>query len=89
MAWTYKIKSTRQDGETLFVNVEYYNDAGVLKATADVPVFQPQSKDDVVTALKNRAVTIKRKINAEKNIADVVKPETDKDINVPSPAELA
>lgn len=88
MAWELKIKSTKQNGDTLVVTTEYYEDS-VLVETVDVPLFRPKTYDDVLTGIKNRAQTIKDKADAVNLITKTVKPDTDKELNklIPTPVQ--
>lgn len=86
MAWTYKIiKATEKSEDTLWADVVYTDGAKTIEAR--VAVFQPKSSNDVHTAIKNRYVSEKRKLDAEAEI-DVLKPNVDKDVNKPFPTSV-
>ena len=58
----YIINSTRTNDETLTVNVTFkFQDD--FQITLDVPIFMPQSKDDVLQALQNREASEQVKHN--------------------------
>ena len=85
MAWTYKIKKTTEKTEdTLWVNVDYTNGTKIINVI--IPVFQPASKEEVHTAIKNRFQTEKRKYLAENQI-NVIKPDIDSDVGNIHPSE--
>lgn len=84
-AWSSERVSSRQEGDTLVVTVNYLKD-GVLVEAVDVPIFRPQTKRDVREGIRNRLLTIKDRVNAEARIRDVVKPAVDADITSGSEA---
>lgn len=86
MAWTYEIKATRKAEDTLFVDTIYTD--GMKTERVDVPIFQPNTKDDVILGLKNRGATLERKYAQEAEI-DKIKPEVDKDKDKPTPIKIA
>ena len=67
---TYKIISKRQDSDTLFTTVEYNFDGVIL--TIDVPHFQPQSAEEVITGIENRGASEERKLHAAKIIENII-----------------
>lgn len=87
-AWDYKITKVEQRADsldTLTVTVDYTN--GVKSITGvEIPVFRPTTKAEVVTAIKNRAATIKDRLQAEASITNTVKPAVDTDINQTAPS---
>ena len=84
--WTYEIKGTRLAADTLFVDTIYTD--GVKTERVEVPIFQPKTKDEVLTGLKNRGASIERKYQAEQE-AIIVKPEVDKDKDKPTPIKAS
>lgn len=85
--WTYKIKQNSEKTEdTLWVDVVYTD--GVKTIEARVAVFQPVSAAVVHTAIKNRFVSEKKKLDAE-SVIDTIKPDVDKDVNKPFPTSIA
>lgn len=66
----YTIKETKQADDTLVTTVEYDFDGE--KVTVDVPHFQPQSKEDVITGIVNRAASEKNKLDKAGNIPLIV-----------------
>jgi len=85
-AWTYKIKrATSVDGHTLFVDVEYTN--GTKFLNVNIPVWNPQSKADVVTAIKNRFQSEKAAYLAQIAIENNVKPVIDSEVGNIQPTE--
>jgi len=92
--WTYTIKSVVQNSDTLQVSVDYSD--GEKTYTEEVPIFRPNTKEDVLIGVRNRANDVKirplleaAKQAAAKKITDVVKPDVDKDINKPTPTLTA
>ena len=67
---TYKILSTRTVGETLFTEVEYDFDGTIV--TVDVPHFMPQTSQDVITGIVNRATSEQVKLQAIENLTSVI-----------------
>ena len=59
----YKINSTRIEGETLTASVTYTLKDDTL-LDIDVPIFQPQSVDDVLNGIANREVSEQSKHDA-------------------------
>jgi len=60
---TYKILNTSVNGETITTTVEYDFDGTIL--TIDVAHFMPQSQQDIETGIINRAITEKKRLDAE------------------------
>jgi len=60
---TYKILNTSVNGETITTTVEYDFDGAIL--TIDVAHFMPQSQQDIKTGIINRAITEKKRLDAE------------------------
>lgn len=60
---TYKILKTTVNGETINTEVEYNFDGTIV--TVDIPHFMPKGQSDIETAILNRAVSEKRKLDAE------------------------
>lgn len=82
--WIYKIKKSTKEEDTLYVKVLYTN--GNKEIIVDVPVFQPESKEQVHQAIKNRFKSEKKKLKAKDDL-DVIKPEIDSDIENSHPTE--
>lgn len=59
---TYTIKSSRQVEETIFTTVEYDFDGVIVEV--EIPHFMPQSKEDIILGIENRAVSEQRKLDA-------------------------
>lgn len=60
---TYTILETQVNGDTINTKVEYNFDGTIL--VIDVPHFMPQTMQDIETGILNRAVSEKRKLDAE------------------------
>lgn len=61
----YKILNSSQNEETVTVRVEYtLEDNSTL--TLDVPIFMPQTVDDITTGIENRAMSEQAKLDATK-----------------------
>lgn len=82
--WIYKIKKSTKEEDTLYVKVLYTN--GNKEIIVDIPVFQPESKEQVHQAIKNRFKSEKKKLKAKDDL-DVIKPEIDSDIENSHPTE--
>lgn len=59
---TTYIENNRRDQVTTFVNVTYTLSDG-SQVTLDVPIFMPNSEDDIQVALSNRGITEDNKLN--------------------------
>lgn len=66
----YKIISTRQVGDILFTTVEY-NFAGT-KRIVEVAHSSPESNEEIVTNIINRAATEHAKMLSEQNIFNLI-----------------
>ena len=60
--WSYQILDKWQDKDTIYVKVKYTDGTNI--ETVDIPVFQPTSKVDVITAITNRKETVRIKQEA-------------------------
>lgn len=67
---TYTILNTRTVGEILFTEVEYDFDGTVM--TIEIPHFMPQTSEEVITSIVNRAVSEQAKINAIAVLPNVI-----------------
>ena len=56
------VENNRRDQVTTIVNVTYTLSDG-SQVTLDVPVFMPQSEDDIQLGLTNRGITEEIKLN--------------------------
>lgn len=84
--WTYTIKKVNQNSDTLQMSVDYSD--GEKTYTEEVPIFRPNTKEDVLLGIRNRANDVKMrpileaaKQVAAKKITDTVKPDIDKEID--------
>lgn len=75
---TYKILSTRTLGETLFTEVEYDFDGTIV--TVEVAHFMPQTSQDVINGIVNRASSEQVKLDAIAVLPTVI---NDLPINTP------
>jgi len=83
---SYKILSTKVNGETLVTEVEYTLKDG-NKVTLEVPHFQPDDDASVIEGIENREVSEQRKVDAElKN--QTIKVSLDKEIGLSKEATL-
>jgi len=67
---TYKILNTRTIDETLFTEVEYDFNGTIV--VVDIPHFMPQSSQDVITGIINRAATEQIKLNYIESLPNVI-----------------
>ena len=71
---TYSIKNKRQEGDTLFTFIEYIFTVeadGIGKSIeVSVPHFQPQSIEEIVLGINNRAASELRALLAAKKIQE-------------------
>lgn len=74
---TYKILSTRNVDQTLYTLVEYTFENDIIEV--EVAHFEPQSKEDIVLGITNRAASELRKLEASKIVA-ALKSELDEEI---------
>jgi len=56
------IENNRRDQVTTIINVTYTLSDG-SQVTLDVPIFMPQSEDDIQLGLTNRGITEEIKLN--------------------------
>lgn len=55
-------ENSRRDQVTTIVNVTYTLSDG-SQVIVDVPIFMPQSEDDILLGIKNRGITEENRIN--------------------------
>lgn len=67
---TYTILNTRTVGEILFTEVEYDFDGTVM--TIEIPHFMPQTSEEVITNIVNRASSEQVKLNAIATLPNVI-----------------
>lgn len=74
---TYRILNTRTLDQILYTLVEYTFENDVVEV--EVAHFEPQSKEDIISGITNRAASEQRKLEASK-VVETLKSELDKDI---------
>jgi len=80
---TYIITAVVADGETVRTDVTY--DIDGTEVAVSVPHFHPKTKEDIITGIKNRAVSEKAKLDASnlnKTLVTDIASEKDKETKI-------
>ena len=67
---TYKILSTRTFNETLFTEVEYDFDGTII--IVEIPHSMPQTSQDVISGIINRASLEQTKLQVIQNLSNLI-----------------
>jgi hypothetical protein len=67
---TYKILNTRTFNETLFTEVEYDFDGTTI--VVEIPHFMPQTSQDVISGIINRASLEQNKLQVIQNLGNLI-----------------